>query len=72
MSSPFTRVCKQHVHCSGNVIASLTPLRHLPLLLSVDARNNQLTDVLGALSPSSSPLDSRRSIMCSCTDDRRL
>lgn len=37
----------QHVNCSDNAISSLAPLQHLPLLLSVDTSNNQLSEVLG-------------------------
>uniref|UniRef100_K3WAN5 U2A'/phosphoprotein 32 family A C-terminal domain-containing protein n=1 Tax=Globisporangium ultimum (strain ATCC 200006 / CBS 805.95 / DAOM BR144) TaxID=431595 RepID=K3WAN5_GLOUD len=36
----------QHIHCNENAIESLAPLQHLPLLLSVDASNNHLSQVL--------------------------
>ncbi|DBA02820.1 TPA: hypothetical protein N0F65_006610 [Lagenidium giganteum] len=36
----------QHVHADQNALHTLAPLADLPMLLSIDASNNQLTEVL--------------------------
>ncbi|RLN10716.1 hypothetical protein BBJ28_00015985 [Nothophytophthora sp. Chile5] len=45
----------QHLACSQNELRTLAPLQHLPLLLTLDAADNQLTDVLDFQVPKCTP-----------------